>query len=229
MQRVRIKICGLREPDKAAAIARCGADAIGLVFVPESPRWVSVEQAAAVTAALPPLVWAAGVFVNAPADVMNRAAAKAGLHLLQLHGEEPPEIVASLDRPAVKAFRVKDAGWLAEVRAWLAGVPDGVRVAGVLLDAYKAGAHGGTGERFSWELVADARSAGSLRGLPPLILSGGLDVTNILTAIDVVKPWAVDVSSGVESAPGVKDVKKASDFIAAVTDDVPRLKSEFWT
>jgi phosphoribosylanthranilate isomerase len=228
MKRVRVKICGLREPDKAAAIARCGADAIGLVFA-DSPRWVSPEQARAVTDVLPPFVATVGVFVNATPTIMNRAAEKARLQYLQLHGEESPDIVEHLDRPVIKAFRVRDEGWLSEVRNWLSAVRTPSRVAAVLLDAYKAGAHGGTGERFNWEWVGDARMAGALAGLPPVILSGGLDEANVITAIQVVQPWAVDVSSGAESAPGVKDVAKANRFLITVIDDVGELDSDFWT
>ena len=229
MKRVRIKVCGLREADKACAIARCGADAIGLVFVERSPRWLSPEQARAITDVLPPFVWAVGVFVDAAPEAMNSVARHARLHYLQLHGDEPPEIVEALDRPVIKAFRMRDEGWLGEVRRWLDGVRSPSQVAAILLDAYREGAHGGTGERFRWEWVADARAAGALSGLPPIILSGGLDHANVITAIDVVQPWAVDVSSGVEKAPGVKDVAKASSFIATVIDDVPALYSEFWT
>jgi len=220
-------VCGLREPQKAAAIARRGADAIGLVFA-DSPRWVSPEQARDVTDALPALVSAVGVFVNSPAKVLNRIAAKANLDYLQLHGDEPPEIVGELDRPVIKAFRVRDETWLTEVRHWLERVGDSGRVAAILLDAYKPEAYGGTGERFNWETVGDARIVGALKGLPPMVLSGGLDSGNVITAIRVVQPWAVDVSSGVESAPGVKDVEKANRFIITVIDDVPDLSSDFW-
>ena len=221
-------MCGLRTPAKAAAIARCGADAIGLVFA-DSPRWVSPEQARAVTDVLPPFVAAVGVFVNTSVAVMNRLADKVRLHYLQLHGEEPPEIVETLNRPVIKAFRVRDAEWLNEVRRWLDGVGTISRVAAILLDAYKPEARGGTGERFNWELVGDARRAGVLAGLPPMILSGGLDDKNIVTAMEMVQPWAVDVSSGVESAPGVKDVAKTNRFLITVVDDVPDLDSDFWT
>lgn len=227
MKRVRVKVCGLREPGKAAAIARCGADAIGMVFA-DSPRWVSPEQARQITDVLPAFVATVGVFVNAAPVVMNRVAEKARLQYLQLHGEEPPELVEELDRPVIKAFRVRDAGWLSEVRQWLAAVRTPSRVAAILLDAYKEGAYGGTGERFNWEWVGDARQAGALAGLPPIILSGGLDKNNVVTAMGVVQPWAVDVSSGVESAPGVKDVEKANRFIITVVDDVPELDSDFW-
>ncbi|MFW6154030.1 MAG: phosphoribosylanthranilate isomerase [Planctomycetota bacterium] len=228
MKRVRVKVCGLRDGETAAKIARRGADAIGLVFA-DSPRWVSPEQAREVTDALPPFVAAVGVFVDSGPKVLNRVADKAALHYLQLHGDEPPEIVAQVDRPVIKAFRVRDERWLEAVRRWLDGVGDRRRVAAVLLDAYKPGAHGGTGERFNWEWVGDARAVGAMDGLPPIVLSGGLDVTNVLTAIKVVQPWAVDVSSGVERRRGIKDVDKASRFITTVVDDVPEPTGGFWT
>jgi phosphoribosylanthranilate isomerase len=228
VKRVRVKVCGLREPEQAAAIARCGADAIGMVFA-DSPRWVSPEQARQISDALPPFVATVGVFVNASPLVMNRVADKARLQYLQLHGEEPPELIEELERPAIKAFRVRDASWLSEVRQWLAAVATPSRVEAILLDAYSETAQGGTGERFNWDLVGDARLSGALAGLPPIILSGGLDKNNVVRALSVVQPWAVDVSSGVESAPGVKDVEKANRFIITVVDDVPELNSEFWT
>jgi phosphoribosylanthranilate isomerase len=227
MKRVRVKVCGLREPEKAAAIARCGADAIGMVFA-DSPRWVSPEQAREISDALPPFVATVGVFVNAAPVVINRVVEKARLQYIQLHGDEAPELVEQIDRPVIKAFRVRDTGWLAEVRQWLSAVATPWRVAAILLDAYKEGAYGGTGERFNWEWVADARQAKALAGLPPIILSGGLDKNNVVTAMGVVQPWAVDVSSGVEAAPGVKDVEKANRFIITVVDDVPELRSDFW-
>jgi len=228
MKRVRVKVCGLREPLKAAAIARCGADAIGMVFA-DSPRWVSPEQGRAVADVLPPLVTKVGVFVDASPAVLNSVAEKVRLDLLQLHGNEPPDIVEKLERPVIKAFRVRGREWLEEARHWLDGVATPSRVTAILLDAFKPDVHGGTGERFNWEWVADARLAGAMAGLPPVILSGGLDAKNVITAIANVQPWAVDVSSGVESAPGVKDVAKANRFIITVIDDVPELDSDFWT
>lgn len=229
VKRVRVKVCGLREPNKAAAIARCGADAIGLVFADDSPRWVSPEQAREITDVLPPFVATVGVFVDASPMVMNRVAGKARLQYLQLHGEEPPQIVEALDRPVIKAFRVRDSGWVGEVRRWLSALATPSRVAAILLDTYRSGRPGGTGEQFTWEWVGDARQAGALAGLPPMILSGGLNKTNVVTAMSVVQPWAVDVSTGVESAPGIKDVEKANRFIITVVDDVPELDSDFWT
>lgn len=226
LQRVRIKICGVQDPKQAAKIAQMGADAVGLVFA-HSQRWVSPEQARAVVDALPPLVSAVGVFVDADADTVNRVIARAGLHLVQLHGQEQPELLESLHRPAIKAFRVRGPDWPREVRAWLDRVRSRRQLAAVLLDAYDPDRAGGTGQRFAWEWVSDARRAGLLAGMPPLILSGGLDASNISGAIDVVQPWAVDVSSGVESSPGVKDIAKLDRFIRA-TREGGELRGEFW-
>jgi len=226
MQRVRVKICGLRDPKQALKVAQMGADAVGLVFA-DSPRWVSPEQARAVTDVLPPFVWAVGVFVDSDAEAINHVIERTGLSIVQLHGDEPPEIVDDLHRPVIKAFRVRDPGWIDEVDAWLSGVRSRRRVQAVLLDAFSPDARGGTGQRFNWEWVTGARAAGRLVGLPPVVLSGGLDPGNVSDAIDVVQPWAVDVSSGVESAPGVKDLGLIADFIRA-TQEGDQLAGEFW-
>ena len=226
MQRVRVKICGLRDPAQARRIAQMGADAVGLVFA-ASPRWVSPEQAAAVAAALPAFVSAVGVFVDADAATINRVADRVALHMVQLHGQEPPGIVSELSLPCIKAFSVVDRNWIDSVHAWLAGVPDVSRVHGILLDAHKPGVRGGTGERFNWEWVAEARAQGRLAHMPPLILSGGLDAYVVSDAIEVVGPWAVDVSSGVEASPGVKDIRKVEAFIRA-TREGGELSNEFW-
>jgi len=226
MQRVRIKIEGLRDAQTALRIAQMGADAIGLVFA-ESPRWVSPEQARAIIDILPPWVAAVGVFVNADAAAINRVIERTGIGCVQLHGDEPPEIVAQLNAPCIKAFRVSDESWLGQVRAWLGSVQARSRVAAVLLDAFDPSARGGTGKRFNWDLVADARAAGAMAGIDPIILAGGLDAACVGGAIDLVQPWAVDVASGVEKAPGVKDLGKVEDFIRA-TREGKQLRSEFW-
>ncbi|HOF17922.1 MAG TPA: phosphoribosylanthranilate isomerase [Phycisphaerae bacterium] len=226
MQKVRVKIEGLREPKTALKIAQMGADAIGLVFA-ASPRWVSPEQARAVVDVLPPWVATVGVFVNADAGTINRVIERTRIGYVQLHGDEPPDIVAKLARPCIKAFRVRDESWLAEARDWLAGVQARSNLAAVLLDAYCPDAPGGTGKQFNWRLVADARAAGALAGIDPVILAGGLDARNVSGAIDLVKPWAVDVASGVEKAPGVKDLRKVEDFLRA-TREGDELRSEFW-
>jgi len=226
MQRVRVKIEGLRDPKTALQVAQMGADAIGLVFA-QSPRWVSPEQARAIVDVLPPWVATVGVFVNADATAINRVVERTGIGYVQLHGDEPPQLVADVARPCIKAFRVRDEGWLAEVRAWVSAVPARRNLAAVLLDAYDPAARGGTGRKFSWGLVADARAAGAMAGLDPIILAGGLDATCVSQAIDLVRPWGVDVASGVESAPGVKDLRKVEDFLRA-TREGDELKSEFW-
>jgi len=226
MQRVRVKIEGLRDPATALRIAQMGADAIGMVFA-ESPRWVSPEQARAIVDVLPPWVATVGVFVNADATTINRVVERTRIGCVQLHGDEPPQIVAQVSRPCIKAFRVRDQGWLDEVRRWLDAVTARTNLSAVLLDAYNPNARGGTGERFNWELVADARGAGLLAGIDPIILAGGLDASCVGQAIELVKPWGVDVASGVEKAPGVKDLKKVADFIRA-THEGDELRSEFW-
>jgi phosphoribosylanthranilate isomerase len=226
MQRVRVKIEGLREAKTALRIAQMGADAIGMVFA-DSPRWVSPEQARAITDILPPWVATVGVFVNDDAATINRVIQRTRIDYVQLHGEEPPEIVASIDRPCIKAFRIRDENWLAEIRDWLGRCDARSNLAAVLLDAFSAKAHGGTGKQFNWEMVADARAAGAMGELGPIILAGGLDAHCVGRAIDVVQPWAVDVASGVESAPGVKDLKKVESFLRA-SEEGDELKSEFW-
>jgi phosphoribosylanthranilate isomerase len=226
MQRVRVKIEGLRDPKTALKIAQMGADAIGLVFA-ESPRWVSPEQARAITDILPPWVATVGVFVDADPATINRVIERTRIGYVQLHGQEPPDVLAQIHAPCIKAFRVRDAGWLKEARDWLAGATVRGNLAAILLDAYDPAAPGGTGRRFNWDLVAQARLSGELAGLDPIILAGGLDASCVSRAIDTVQPWAVDVASGVEKAPGLKDLKKVADFIDA-TKDGDELKSEFW-
>ena len=226
MQRVRVKIEGLREALTALRVAQMGADAIGMVFA-ESPRWVSPEQARAIMDVLPPWVAGVGVFVNADATTINRVVERTRIHYVQLHGDEPPEIVAQVRVPCIKAFRVRDANWLAEVRSWLSGLQARQNLAAILLDAYDPAVRGGSGKRVNWSMIADARAAGAMAGLDPIILAGGLDASCVGSAIDMVKPWAVDVASGVEKAPGVKDLKKVEDFIRA-TREGDELRSEFW-
>ncbi len=226
MQRIRVKIEGLRDPADALRIAQMGADAIGLVFA-ESPRWVSPEQARAIVDILPPWVAAVGVFVNADAVTINRVIERTRISHVQLHGDEAPDLVGQIDRPCIKAFRVRDESWLVEVRQWLEAVAARSNVAAVLLDAYDPQARGGTGTRFKWDVVADARAAGAMAGIDPIILAGGLDASCVSGAIDLVKPWAVDVASGVESDPGIKDLRKVEQFIRA-TREGEQLQSEFW-
>jgi len=215
MADARVKIEGLRDAATARAVAALGADAIGLVFA-DSPRRVSPEQAHAVVEAVPPRVATIGVFVNETPEAINRIAEQTGIDYVQLHGDEPAGMLPAIRRPCIKAFRVCDESWLDEVRAWLADCQPPFRPAGVLLDAYDASARGGTGKWFNWNLVATAGIAGKLAHLVgPIILAGGLDAACVAQAIKIVAPWGVDVASGVESAPGVKDLVKVDAFIRA--------------
>lgn len=199
----RIKICGLRDVATARATAALGADAIGLVFHEASPRHVSINTAHEIVAALPPFVSTVGLFVDADPNLVEGVLRTLPLDLLQFHGDEPPEYCRAFGRPYIKAVRVKPGLDLLELADRYADAR------GLLCDAYSPLAHGGTGERFDWNLLPAS--------LPlPLILSGGLDATNVAEAIGTVRPWAVDVSSGVESQRGIKDLDRVAQFIAAV-------------
>lgn len=183
-----------------------GADALGFVFFQGSPRNISPEKAAEVIRLLPPFVQTVGLFVNEELATVNLLADQCGLDIIQLHGEEPPDYCAAVKRRVVKAFRVKDASSLAEMADY--------RVAACLLDAWSPLAHGGTGTTFSWDLAARATASHTI------ILAGGLTAENVALAVATVKPYAVDVSSGVESRPGKKDAALVSRFICAAKESV---------
>ncbi|WP_283149266.1 phosphoribosylanthranilate isomerase [Silvimonas soli] len=198
----RIKICGLRDAETARTVAAMGADAIGLVFYAPSPRNVSIETAQTVLAALPAFVTSVGLFVNADAEWLRDLLEVLPLDLLQFHGDESPAYCRSFGRPYIKAVRVKPDTNLLEYAAQYRDAR------GLLVDAFVEGTPGGTGEAFDWSLIP--------QDLPlPLILSGGLHPDNVREAIAAVKPWAVDVSSGVESTRGIKDLSKVEQFIKA--------------
>jgi phosphoribosylanthranilate isomerase len=197
----RIKICGLTRPEDAAEAARLGADAIGLVFYPPSPRHVTIEQARAVVAALPPFVSVVALFVNPSLAEVDAVLAALPIDVLQFHGEETPEFCRHFNRPYLKAVRVKPGVDLIE---WAKQYHD---ARGLLADAFVEGVHGGTGATFDWALLPAGLGI-------PLILSGGLNPANVAEAVRQVKPAAVDVSSGVEAAKGIKDAAKMADFIA---------------
>jgi phosphoribosylanthranilate isomerase len=207
MTRTRIKICGItREEDLAAAVA-AGADALGFVFYPPSPRHVAPQRAAELLALVPAFVTRVGLFVNEQAETVRAVLAQAPLDLLQFHGDEDAAYCASFGKPWIKAARVKAGFDLLEYASAFAGAPG---VCGLLLDAHVEG-YGGGGQTFDWSLIP--------RSLPlPVILSGGLHPGNVVEAVRAVRPWAVDVSSGVESARGIKDVQKINEFIAGVRD-----------
>ncbi|UXY13736.1 phosphoribosylanthranilate isomerase [Chitiniphilus purpureus] len=199
----RIKICGLRDAKTAAAAARLGADAIGLVFYPPSPRNVDAVVARAICGALPPFVTSVGLFVDADPALVRAVLDQVPLDLLQFHGDEAPDYCRAFGRPYMKAVRVKHDVNLLEYAARYADAR------GLLVDAFVDGVPGGTGAAFDWRLLPP--------GLPlPLVLSGGLDPDNVAAAVAQVRPWAVDVSSGVEARRGVKDLARIAAFIQAV-------------
>lgn len=197
-RRTRVKICGIRSVEDAQVAAHAGADAIGLVFYGPSPRYVAVEQAARIAGSLPPYVMAVGLFVDAPAAQVREVLSAVPLELLQFHGSETASFCMQFDKPFVQAVRVRPEVDLLQCRTQsMQGSP---LSRGLLVDAFVPGLHGGTGQSFDWSLIP-----GPLRG--EVILSGGLTPTNVRDAVRQVRPWAVDVSSGVERSSGPKGVK----------------------
>ena len=199
----RTKICGITRVEDALAAAHAGADAIGLVFVAKSPRHVTPMQAAEIGAALPPFVTRVALFVNPDAAQVEAVLGLARPDVLQFHGEESPQFCRSFGLPYLKAARVRPGVDLLQFATLHADAQ------GLLLDAWSEGVHGGTGERFDWALIPP--------DLPrPVVLAGGLHPGNVAEAVRVVGPWAVDVSSGVEAAKGIKDAAKIAAFIKEV-------------
>jgi len=200
--RTRVKICGITRPADGVAAAQAGADAIGLVFYPKSPRYLSAERAIVIRDALPPFVQTVALFVNADAAQVSQVLGRVKPSLLQFHGDEPPEFCGQFGVPYVKACRIRPG---LDASQYLQPFS---RAAAWLVDSFVP-EYGGVGESFDWSLVP--------RGLArPLILSGGLDQKNVAQAIGAVHPWGVDVSSGVESAKGIKDAGKMTAFVAEV-------------
>ncbi len=199
---MQVKICGITDVDTALVAAEAGANAIGLVFAP-SRRHVSVEDARAIASAAPPFLTKVGVFVDEDPSRVNELATACGLDLVQLHGQESPDVCAASTRPVIKAIRVADASSLAQL--------EGYHVAAFLLDAAVPGVAGGSGRTFDWALAAPAARAARV------ILSGGLTPENVQDALSRVRPFGVDVSSGVETS-GRKDPEKIRTFIGRVRD-----------
>ena len=199
---MKVKICGITNGPDAEAAVEAGADALGFVFYSQSPRAVDVEVAAAVIRALPPFVAKVGVFVDAALPTILEIAGQCGLDTIQLHGGESPELCGRIPLKTIKAFRVQNEAVLAELKRF--------NTSAWLLDGYVAGQPGGTGATFNWTIARQACALGR-----PVILAGGLTPANIREAIRQVRPYGVDVSSGVEARAGKKDFAKLRDFLAA--------------
>jgi phosphoribosylanthranilate isomerase len=199
---VRIKICGITCVEDALAAVEAGADALGFMFVEASPRCVSQEQAAEIIRKLPPFVARVGVFVNPSVDEVRAAIDETGIDTLQFHGEEAPAFCRQFGLRVIKAFRVQDAESLKPLADF--------RSETWLLDSFVVGKHGGTGAVFNWDLATQAVKQGGR-----VILAGGLTPENVADAVRQVRPYALDVSSGVEFVPGRKDAAKMRAFIAA--------------
>jgi phosphoribosylanthranilate isomerase len=198
----RVKICGITNLADAQAAVEARADALGFNFYEKSPRYVSPKTAAAISKQLAPFVMRVGVFVNAAADLVLRAIGEAGLTMLQFHGDEPPEFCTQFGLMSMKAFRIREEKFLAELTNY--------QTDAFLLDAFSPEARGGTGETFNWDLAIEAQKFGK-----PIFLAGGLTPENVAEAVKKVQPFGVDVSSGVEISPGKKDHAKMRAFIQA--------------
>jgi len=199
---IRVKICGNVTLKDTMAAAEAGADAVGFVFYAKSPRVVSPKAVAAIVSHLPPLVAPVGVFVNEQPEVVRQIMADCGLAYAQLHGDESPQYCADLRHPVLKGIRVRGRVDLADLSSY--------RVRALVLDTYREDLVGGTGSTFDWNLAVEAKAWG------PIILAGGLTPDNVLEAIKLVQPYGVDVSSGVEISPGVKDPAKVRAFVRNV-------------
>ena len=200
--RVKIKVCGTTNLKDALFAVDSGADAIGFIFYKKSPRYILQKEVKDIVAKLPPFVETVGVFVNETSDRVNRIAEQCKLTAIQLHGDESSAFCRRIKRRVIKAFRVKDTNSFK-------GMAD-YDVSGFLLDSYNEESKGGTGKTFDWNLALRAKKQG------PIILAGGLNPYNVYTAIHRVKPYGVDVCSGVEKSPGIKDSVKIDEFIKSV-------------
>ncbi len=201
--RTRVKICGLTRAQDVHAAVAAGADAVGFVFYPNSPRAVSVGQAQELVRGLPPFVTTVGLFVNGSREWVDQHVEQVGLDLLQFHGDETPEQCHGYGRPYMKAIRMRPAIDLAAQRDLYSDA------SGLLLDTYKKGTPGGTGATFNWDLIPQ-----DIAG--HIVLAGGLSADNVAAAVEQVRPYGVDVSGGVEQAKGVKDSERILAFMSAV-------------
>ncbi|HEV8290812.1 MAG TPA: phosphoribosylanthranilate isomerase [Tepidisphaeraceae bacterium] len=219
MCRTRIKICGITRADDAKAAVAAGADAVGMIFHPPSPRNISIDRAREIVRALSPFVTAVGVFVDALTSRVMEVAAELSLSTVQLNGQEPVERIAQLRKQKLKVIKaVKvDANFEKELERWRGAMSlVGDMLAGLVLETGGTQQPGGTGVANDWERIKKLHDKGAFNGLPPLIAAGGLDAKNVKDVVRSLRPWAVDVSSGVESSLGHKSVGMIEDFVIAV-------------
>jgi len=203
LKRTRVKVCGITRVEDAKTAVDAGADAIGLVFYEPSPRFVRIKQAREIAASVPAFVSVVALFVNADAEYVQDVLNSVRIDLLQFHGDEENDFCSQFQRPFIKAQRVRETS---DVVASCVRFPDALEI---LLDSYKPGVPGGTGESFDWSLIPKSQTK-------PLILAGGLTPENVAPAIKQVQPFAVDVSGGVEQSKGIKDPAKIDAFLSEV-------------
>ena len=198
-KQVKVKVCGMTNLKDAMVAVEEGADAVGFIFYKKSPRSVTMKTVREIILELPPFVDTVGVFVDETAEQINKIADSCNLDMIQLHGDESPTFCKRIRRRVIKAFRVKDMQSVKKLSSF--------QVSGFLLDTFSKDLHGGTGKVFDWNLALPAKKFG------PVIMAGGLTPNNVQQAIRQVRPYGVDVCSGVESAPGIKDHKKIKAFL----------------
>jgi len=208
LNRTRVKVCGITRPQDAREIVTLGVDALGLILHADSPRKITIEQAQRIRAEVPAFVTLVGVFVDCPSDTINNYAKRIGLDLIQLHGDESNTDGQALNSRFIKAIRAKSPE---QVQLSISSYPD---ASAVLLDPYVKGQHGGTGQSLDPSLWPEQVSTGRL---PPLILAGGLAPENIAKAVSQLQPYAVDINSGVEISPGVKNLEMVAATINALS------------
>jgi phosphoribosylanthranilate isomerase len=199
---VRVKICGITNLDDALYAADCGADAVGFIFYPKSPRFVEIAKAKDIISKLPPFITTVGVFVNQSINDVANIVSRCNINVVQLHGDETPEYCSKISVKKIKAIRIKDEDSIKDITNY--------KVDTFLLDTHSENSYGGTGKVFNWDLAIKAKGYGKI------VLSGGLTPDNVKEAIEKVKPYGVDISSGVEERKGKKDREKVKEFIKRV-------------
>lgn len=218
MPKTRVKICGITCLEDAMLAVNAGADAIGLIFHPPAARGISVPAAEQIVAAIPPFVTPVGLFLDTPPQSIIATASRVGIRLIQLHGHElPSDLKLIAQYPVIKAIHVKPGKLMDSLAPWKQAVAEGLtNLKGLVLETGWAAAQGGTGIENDWEQIREVQETGGFEGLPPIILAGGLRPSSVTGVIETLRPWAVDVSSGVEEIKGRKSALRLEEFMRAV-------------